>query len=192
VSRRPSRQEILAVIAEVEGLDRTLSRFPGLRRDELLEILGHAAPPKPAPRPNVELKGLVLHTDGASRGNPGPAAIGVVLATPDGKVVESIAKTIGRTTNNVAEYEAVRAGLARARELGARSVLLRADSELVVRQLSGQYQVKNPGLRPIYEDVKRIERTFEGGVRYQHVRRELNVDADALANAALDQESEAR
>lgn len=230
----PTRDQLLAVIAEVEELTRTLARFPELDRAQVLEILRWgrlrtpgarptaptqaslfappaapvAAPapvavaepaakaelpvPPPAPAlapPRVEggYERLHLATDGACRGNPGPASVGVVITTPDGQVVDSIARAIGKTTNNVAEYEAVRTGLIRAEQLGASSVLLRADSELVVKQLRGEYQVKNATLRPIYEAIKQLERRFSGGVKYQHVRRELNADADALANAALDQ-----
>lgn len=197
--RRPTRDEILTVIAEVESLDKTLARFPGLERGDLFDILRSApaaAPgaavaasvrPASAPEPAPPAGGpLVVFTDGASRGNPGPASIGVVISRPDGQVVETISETIGRATNNHAEYEAVRAALSRARDLKADRVDLRADSELVVRQLGGQYQVRSPELRPIYEAIKKLESSFPGGVRYRHVRREQNQEADALANQALD------
>ena len=143
-----------------------------------------AAEPEAAPRASVQK--LTLYTDGASRGNPGPASIGVMIKDASGKVVDTIARAIGRQTNNIAEYAAVLAGLSRAKELGAQQVLLRADSELAIRQLTGVYKVKNEGLRPIFDAVKRLERSFPGGVRYEHVRREYNQEADALANQALD------
>lgn len=129
---------------------------------------------------------VILSTDGASRGNPGPASIGVVLAAPDGRIIDTIARRIGRTTNNIAEYEAVRRGLERARELGAHSVHVRADSELAIRQLTGVYKVKNEALRPLFDEVKQLEAAFAGGVTFEHVRREYNRQADALANEALD------
>jgi ribonuclease HI len=129
---------------------------------------------------------LLMNSDGASRGNPGPASIGVVLATPEGRVVDTIKKRLGRTTNNVAEYSAVLAGLSRALELGADSVVVRADSELAIRQLNGVYKVKNEQLRPLFDEIKRVERHFPGKITYQHVRREQNAEADALANQALD------
>jgi len=129
---------------------------------------------------------LIINSDGASRGNPGPAAIGVVLRDVEGNVLDEIAECIGRATNNVAEYEAVRAGLERALALGAQSVHVRADSELSIRQLTGAYRVKNAGLKPIFDAVKELERKIPGGVTYEHVRREQNRLADALANQALD------
>jgi ribonuclease HI len=133
-----------------------------------------------------EFPSLIIATDGASRGNPGPSSIGVVLATPDGKLVDTISKAIGRTTNNHAEYEAIRQGLVRARELGASQVCVRADSELVIRQLNGVYKIKNDALRPLFDEIRRAVIQFSEGVRFEHIRREHNRQADALANEALD------
>lgn len=146
-----------------------------------------APTPPVAPAAGPAARGVVYAwSDGASRGNPGPASVGVVLRDPGGAVLATVAEAIGRRTNNFAEYEAVRHALLAAKALGAKAVRLHADSELVVKQLSGVYQVKNADLRPLFEAVKRLERDFPDGVRYQHVRRELNRDADALANEALD------
>jgi ribonuclease HI len=128
---------------------------------------------------------LVLNVDGGSRGNPGPAAIGVVLAQPDGEVLDEIAERIGVATNNVAEYRALLRGLERARDLGATELEIVGDSELVARQLTGQYKVKHPAMKPLYLDAMAALRAFE---RW-HVRtvpRALNARADALVNAALD------
>ena len=136
--------------------------------------------------PKATVGKLMMYSDGACRGNPGPSSIGVVLLDEAGEVVEEISRTIGRHTNNHAEYEAIRAGLERAAELGATSVHVRADSQLAVRQLMGQYRVKNEKLRPLFEAVKALEDEFPRGVRYEHVRREYNTRADALANEALD------
>jgi len=110
----------------------------------------------------------------------------VVVRDTNGKVVTTISEAIGVTTNNHSEYEAIRMGLVRAKELGAEEVCVRADSQLAVRQLTGVYRVKNPNIRKLFDGVKAIEAQFEKGVDYEHVRREFNADADALANAALD------
>lgn len=186
----PTLAAILAAIADNEPLDRAaqaLGSSPDVLRQKIREALEkRRAQTAAAPAPAVPAGALVINTDGASRGNPGPASIGVVLRGSDGAVVDTIARAIGRATNNHAEYEAVRSGLERARELGARKVHVRADSELAIRQLSGLYQVKNEKLRPLFEAVKKLERAFPSGVTYEHVRREQNADADALANEALD------
>ncbi len=128
---------------------------------------------------------LVVHVDGGARGNPGPAAIGVVISEPGGEVLDELAERIGVATNNVAEYRAVLRGLARAAELGAREVQLVNDSELVARQLTGAYKVKHPAMRPLYEEAVAALRGFD---RWQirTVPRADNARADALVNAALD------
>jgi ribonuclease HI len=128
---------------------------------------------------------LVIHVDGGARGNPGPAAIGVVISEPDGTVLDELAERIGQATNNVAEYEAVLRGLQRARVLGADEVEIVGDSELVARQLTGTYKVKHPAMRPLYEQTIEALRAFQ---RWQirTVPRAQNARADALVNAALD------
>jgi ribonuclease HI len=127
-----------------------------------------------------------VHIDGASRGNPGPAGIGVLFLGPDGAVVERLHRGIGEATNNVAEYSALLAALERAAAIGAKDLEVYSDSELLVRQLQGRYQVKHPVLRPLYARArKRIE-----GLRHfviHHVPRELNAEADALANRGIDE-----
>ena len=128
---------------------------------------------------------LVVHVDGGARGNPGPAAIGVVTSTPDGEVVDELAELIGEATNNVAEYRALLRGLERARELGATEVALVNDSELVARQVQGAYKVKHPGLRPLYDQAMEALRGFERW-SVRSVPRAQNADADQLVNAALD------
>jgi len=127
-----------------------------------------------------------LHTDGGSRGNPGPAAIGVVIErAADGAVLDEISAHIGVTTNNIAEYRALIAGLRRAAELGARRVEVWSDSELMVRQVEGRYAVRHPGLQPLFAEVVRLRRGFEA-FRIQHTLRGGNRRADELANRALD------
>ena len=128
---------------------------------------------------------LVVHVDGGARGNPGPAAIGVVTSTPDGEVVDELAEPIGVATNNVAEYRALLRGLERARELGATEVALVNDSELVARQVQGAYKVKHPGLRPLYDQAMEALRGFERW-SVRSVPRAQNAHADELVNAALD------
>jgi ribonuclease HI len=129
---------------------------------------------------------LLIHTDGAARGNPGPAGAGAILRDANsGKVVAEIAEGLGRATNNVAEWTAVRLALEEARRLGATHVDLRMDSQLVARQITGIYRVKHPDLQPIHAAVMVLLRPFEG-YTVGHVPRELNKDADRLSNVAID------
>jgi ribonuclease HI len=123
---------------------------------------------------------LVVHTDGASLGNPGPAGAGGVIATPEGDVVEEFHEHIGRATNNVAEYEAVRIGLTRALAHGARRVLVRLDSELVANQLAGRFKIKDRKLVDAYLRVERVLSEFDD-VRFEAIPREENSRADRLA-----------
>ena len=128
---------------------------------------------------------LVVHVDGGARGNPGPAAIAAVISAPDGEVLEERGERIGNATNNVAEYRALLLGLERARSLGAREVELVGDSELVVRQVRGEYKVKDEALRGLYAKVVKALADFDRW-SIRHVRREENEAADALVNSALD------
>ena len=133
---------------------------------------------------------VVINADGGSRGNPGPAGIGAVVVSPDGRVLAEIAEGIGHTTNNVAEYKAVIAGLSRARELGATRVKVRADSKLVIEQMKGTWKVRQAHLQPLRDEARRLAGGFER-VSYEHVPRERNKAADALANKAMDAQAEA-
>jgi len=128
---------------------------------------------------------IEIYTDGASRGNPGKAGIGVIIYDSDGQVLKKDNETIGVTTNNVAEYKAVIRGLELALELGATGVKIYADSQLLVRQLSGEYRVKNEGLKPLYNKVRELTRNFKNFAAI-HIPREQNKEADKLANMALD------
>lgn len=125
-----------------------------------------------------------MHIDGASRGNPGPASYAIVLARPGLPVVEE-ADTIGTTTNNVAEYTALVEGLSLAAELGVKKLQVFSDSELMVKQMNGEYKVKNEDLRPLYEEACNLRKQFEK-VTLTHVRREKNKRADEIGNDALD------
>jgi ribonuclease HI len=126
-----------------------------------------------------------LSTDGGARGNPGPAAYGYVLEAEDGTVLEARGETIGVATNNVAEYRALVAGLEKAAELGVDELEVVSDSELLVRQMTGEYKVKNEALQELNAEAAAIARRV-GKVRYTSVRREHNQLADALVNDALD------
>jgi len=126
-----------------------------------------------------------LSTDGGARGNPGPAAYGYVLETEDGTVLEARGEAIGIATNNVAEYRALIAGLEKAAELGVDELEVVSDSELVVKQMRGEYRVKNEALRELSLDAAALARRV-GKVRYTAVRREHNELADRLVNKALD------
>lgn len=131
---------------------------------------------------------LLLYCDGGARGNPGPAAIGAVVLDPSTSPptrLATVSRRIGVATNNVAEYEALIAGLEAARDFPAREIRVRADSQLLIRQLEGRYKVKHAGLRPLFDRARALLAPYEQ-VDLQHVPREQNTDADALVNAALD------
>ena len=127
----------------------------------------------------------VANIDGGSRGNPGPAAFGAYITLPDGQAIE-VKGFIPHSTNNVAEYNGLLAALRWAVEHGVRKLHIRADSELLVKQMKRVYRVKNPGLLPLYEEAGRLARQL-GQVTFEHVRREFNKDADRLCNEAMDE-----
>ena len=126
-----------------------------------------------------------VYADGASRGNPGPAAIGAVIYDPDGREAYTVSRRLGRATNNEAEYQAAIAGLEAALALGARQVELRLDSELVIRQLEFRYKVRNPRLKPFFNRILELRRRFDV-FETKSIPRAENARADALANQALD------
>lgn len=128
---------------------------------------------------------LIVSCDGASRGNPGPAGIGAQVTDERGTILGEVARGLGETTNNVAEYTAVIEGLARAGELGATHVTVRSDSLLLINQLTGRYRVKSAHLEPLHRRARSIAAGFDG-VSFEHVRREQNQEADRLANEGVD------
>jgi ribonuclease HI len=128
---------------------------------------------------------LTIYTDGASRNNPGEAGAGIFIMR-DGRPLERIARYLGITTNNIAEYQAAIIGLEHCVKLGASMVRMHADSELMVKQLNGQYKVKNEGLRPLYQRAKELIAKI-GRVEVKYIPREQNKEADALANQAIDE-----
>lgn len=125
------------------------------------------------------------NVDGGSRGNPGPAGYGVIIERDDGTTV-ALKASLGRATNNVAEYNGLLAALRWAVEHGISALHVRSDSELLVKQMRGEYRVKNPGLQPLHEEARALARQI-GRVRFEHVRREQNREADRLANEAMDE-----
>ncbi len=127
----------------------------------------------------------VLNSDGGARGNPGPGGVGIVLRRSDGSVAARGGAFLGSVTNNVAEYEALLWGMRAALALGATELLVKADSELVIKQLRGEYRVKNEGLKPLFLQAQALRRKF-ASIEFTHVRRAENADADALANEAMD------
>ena len=128
---------------------------------------------------------VVVHVDGGARGNPGPAAIGVVVSDPDGAVLEELAERIGVATNNVAEYRALLRGLERARARDAREIEIVNDSELVARQITGAYKVKHPAMKPLHGEAIAALREFDRW-SIRSVPRADNARADELVNEALD------
>jgi ribonuclease HI/probable phosphoglycerate mutase len=132
---------------------------------------------------------ITVNFDGGSRGNPGPSGIGVVLSAEDGTPLITIGKYIGAATNNVAEYMALIQGLEEAAKLGAEKVLIRGDSELIIKQMRGEYRVKNPALKDLFEKAHQLVRTFKS-VTFEHNLREKNVLADKLVNLAIDRQGD--
>lgn len=132
------------------------------------------------------MKKLITHTDGGARGNPGPAAIGVVISDDTGKELAAIKEYIGETTNNQAEYKALIKALEQAALMNAESVTCYLDSELVVKQLTGLYKIKEAGLQALAMEAIKFKNKFKQ-VEFKHVRREQNARADQLVNEALDE-----
>lgn len=126
-----------------------------------------------------------MNVDGGARGNPGPAAVGVIVRDESGGVLLERGEKIGKATNNVAEYKALILGIRLAAELGADEVELVGDSELIVKQVQGKYKVKNEGMKPLHAEAKDALKSFSAW-SIKHVKRELNSDADRLVNEALD------
>jgi ribonuclease HI len=128
---------------------------------------------------------VVVHVDGGARGNPGPAAAGAVVSTPDGEILDEASELLGIATNNVAEYRGLLLGLARAKALGATEVDVVNDSELIAKQVNGTYKVKHPAMRPLYLEAMAALREFDAW-SIRSVPRAQNAEADALVNQALD------
>jgi ribonuclease HI len=129
---------------------------------------------------------ITAYIDGGARGNPGPAGYGVRIEGPDGSLVSELHGALGIATNNIAEYNGLLAALRYAVEHGQRPLLVKADSELLVKQMRGEYRVKNEGLKPLFLEAIRLIRAI-GDVTFEHVRREFNKEADRLSNLGMDE-----
>ena len=153
------QSDILKYIAREEPLAGTLKAFPGLTRERLAKMFEKLADHSPRggsafePEVNSNLNRIRVYSDGAARGNPGPSGAGAVLVEPSGQIVDRLGKFLGVRTNNYAEYMGLLLGLKRATELGVREIEVFTDSELLIRQLGGRYQVKSASLRPLYEEA---------------------------------------
>lgn len=178
----PTPRELLDFIRTHEPLAATRRRF-GLTRERIEEML---APGRAGGSGHGRRKRVRVYCDGASRGNPGPAGAGAVVTDPTGAVVARVGRFLGEATNNVAEYQGLLLGLAKARELGATEVEIVADSELLVRQIDGAYRVKHPNLRPLHAEVMEALQAFERWSA-RHVPRERNAEADTMSNRAIDE-----
>jgi ribonuclease HI len=199
---RPTLSEALLAIAESEPLARASAKL-GCDREMLVGVLLEAAggtfsPPKavqqrlldtpPAPPklpPASPITRAVLYSDGASRGNPGPAGAGAVLVLGEGKAVR-LGRFLGVQTNNVAEYQGVIIGLEKALELGVRELDVRADSMLAMMQLKGEWKLKNEGLKPLFDRARQLIGRFDK-VTFRHIPREQNGAADEMSNRAIDE-----
>jgi ribonuclease HI len=193
--KRPSDSEVLRFISRQEALESTLEAFPGLARAELRKLLERAAEQSAAGMKSLAQLALLsspmperlrVYSDGAARGNPGLSGAGAVLVEPSGNVIDRLGKFLGKQTNNYAEYMGLLLGLRRARALGVREVEVFADSELMIRQLGGRYQVKSKTLKPLYDEAVRLLNDFSR-VKLVHVPRAMNKAADEMSNRAIDE-----
>jgi ribonuclease HI len=196
--------QLLLAIAEHRSLEAACEEL-GIERDEAVRLLREGARkleplPKARAQAQKELPGLErsagadgkrlrVFSDGAARGNPGPAGAGAVVLDAKGRVLARVGRFLGKQTNNVAEYEGLLLGLARAKELGAQEVEVRADSLLLIRQLEGAYQVKNAALKVLHAKAKALLRSFDR-VDLRHIPREENALADEMSNRAIDERME--
>jgi ribonuclease HI len=192
----PGEESILRHLAQTLSVAKTLKRFPSLQPRDLRELLlkcagqiqtnQQAAPSTPERKKGIE---LFVHTDGASRGNPGEAGAGIVISDVLGRTVKEFKAFLGVATNNVAEYRAAILGLEKALELGAGNLTLYLDSELVGRQIKGEYKVREDHLKPLHRQATDLLGRFFG-YHIECVAREENRRADQLANEAIDQRKE--
>ena len=189
----PSEAQIIRYLAQTLSVSKTLKRFPSLKAKDLQTLLLKTAqhrdegqkglPSLLSPEETLE---FFIHADGASRGNPGEAGIGAVIADAQGRTVKELKRFLGMATNNVAEYRAVICALEKAWQLGASRVRVYLDSELVVRQLRGEYRVREAHLQTLHQQAMEILNRFSQ-FSIHHIPREENRRADQLANEAIDQ-----
>jgi ribonuclease HI len=182
---KPTDYELLRLIYKHLNMPRLLAENPSLTKadvDGIFQRLSSHVRSQTAPGEK-----FTIHVDGGSRGNPGPGGIGVVILGSDGQVVEEITESIGRCTSNEAEYQALLRGIRRAKDLGARDLTIKSDSELLVKQLNGVYRIKSPNLLPLCREVMALLRQFAKW-KALHIPREENTRADMLANLGIDQQ----
>jgi len=183
---KPSDLELLRSVYRRLDRDGLAADHPMLNRDDVDDFFRRLAAVLSPERAGKDgHRKIILHVDGGSRGNPGPAGCGVVLLDESGGVIAERSQFIGRATSNEAEYRALILGIETAREYGASAVIIRADSQLLVRQINGRYKVKSSRLKPLFQTVQSALSTFDLW-HAEHVPRELNRRADALANEAMD------
>ena len=184
--------KFLKNLAETLDLAKTMKDFPEVNSQDirlfLLKLADNFKTTRHIPTSAhlmSESSTVNIYVDGASRGNPGEAGVGFIIVTTDGKVLKEAGRYLGRTTNNVAEYQALIIALKEAKSLGAEAIKIFADSELMVKQIKGEYKVKSAGLLPLYQEAKALLMEFS---RYDiiHINREKNTEADRLANQAID------
>ncbi len=182
-----NKQDLLRALYQAIQWDRLYELLPEVSRQEVDEFfqelrtsVAEAAEPEPDAAASIAGGDARLYCDGSSRGNPGPAGIGMVITTPEDEELLAWGASIGRATNNVAEYRAIVEGLKKALALKVRRVHVFCDSELVVRQVQGNYKVKSPGLKPLYAEVIALLTRFEL-CKIQYIPRHENAKADALA-----------
>ena len=189
----PSEESVLRHLSQTLSVSKTLKRFPSLKAKDLQKMLLRSAQQAEGKKDLVEIppgrKGLpefFIQADGASRGNPGEAGVGAVISDARGRTVKELKRFLGMATNNVAEYRAVILALEKALDFGAGSVTVYLDSELVVRQLRGEYRVREAHLKTLHRQALEILNRFSK-YNIHHVPREENRRADQLANEAIDQ-----
>jgi ribonuclease HI len=194
-----SKAALLRFMAQHETFERTLAEFPDVSKSELERLLegiaqaiepakpvSKPASPSQAPLSDVRPERVRIYSDGAARGNPGPAGAGAVVTDTHGVTLARLGKFLGRQTNNHAEYMGLIIGLEAARERGAREVEIFADSQLLIRQLEGRYKMKSETLRPLFLEAQQLLKSFSR-VKLMHIPREENGAADEMSNRAIDE-----
>ncbi len=189
VKKRSGDKEQLARflkgLSETLDLDKTIGKLNITKEEARAMLAAIAGPRDDAPVSSVIDGPVDIYIDGASRGNPGMAGAGVAIRAKDGPVLKKLKKYLGKVTNNVAEYSALVLALDSAKKLGIKELRLFADSELVVKQIKGEYRVKSADLKPLYMEAMELIDTFDS-FEIRHILREKNSEADKLANEAID------
>lgn len=181
-----TKRKILESLAEGLSINKVVERYPGVKAEDVRDLLREAARSYPADGAELGPDAVVAYIDGASRGNPGHAGYGVLFLNPEGETLLEVSGYLGEATNNVAEYRALIAALEEAHRQGWQNLKVIADSELMVRQMSGVYKVRNAALQELYQRGMALSRSLANW-SIEHVRRQENRRADELANQAIDE-----